>query len=746
MEHNQLPELYPGWTTVKKIGTGGFGAVYEIQRDLFGKIEKAALKHISIPKDVDEIDELYSNGYDDAGITIHFEGHLAKIVQEYSLMAQMKGHTNVVYCDDIRYVRHEDGFGWDIYIKMELLTPLMKMNKAGMDVEQQAVKLGMDICNALALCKIKGIVHRDIKPQNILVSDTGDYKLGDFGIAKTVEKTSGNTRGIGTVGYMSPEVFYNRPYGSGVDIYSLGLVMYWILNESRLPFLPLPPETPVAGAAEEARERRLSGEAFPEPKNGSKELKAIVMKACAYDPKARFGSAREMLEALQALKPGAPIYGQTAVLTADNEKTRLMTHEEAGSAAGEATQLMTEDKTALMNETEQKDEDRTQLLSETEQRDEDRTQLLSETEQKDEDRTQLLTESDLPDAEETELMAKNAAPVQVNGSAGKQKNSAPPVRAEQGKPGNGNLPPKKGTKWQVAVALCVVAAIAAVLFFVSRQNGELAMQGQTVSVGSAHMVGLKADGTVVAVGYNEYGQCNVSGWQDIVAVSAGGEHTVGLKADGTVVAVGYNGYGQCDVSDWQDIVAVSAGGDYTVGLKADGTVVAVGFNNDCQCDVSDWQDIVAVSAGIWHTVGLKADGTVVAVGWEHNGECDVSGWQDIVAVSAGVTHTVGLKADGTVVATGYNLFGECDVSGWQDIVAVSAGAEYTVGLKADGTVVAVGKNAFGECDVGNWQDIVAVSAWGYYTVGLKADGTVVEAGMSEYGQWDVSGWTHIKLP
>ena len=56
------------------------------------------------------------------------------------------------------------------------------------------------------------------------------------------------------------------------------------------------------------------------------------------------------------------------------------------------------------------------------------------------------------------------------------------------------------------------------------------------------------------MGYNDYGQCDVDGWTDIVAVSAGDYHTVGLKADGTVVAVGYNDNGQCDVDGWTDIL------------------------------------------------------------------------------------------------------------------------------------------------------------------------------------------------
>ena len=269
----------------------------------------------------------------------------------------------------------------------------------------------------------------------------------------------------------------------------------------------------------------------------------------------------------------------------------------------------------------------------------------------------------------------------------------------------------------------------------------------SIDAGRAHTIGLKTDGTVVAVGYNNHGQCNVSDWTDIVAISAGNTHTVGLKANGTVVAVGNNANGRCNVSNWTDIVAISAGDSHTVGLKADGTVVAVGENEDSQCDVSGWTDIVAISAGNNYTVGLKADGTVVAVGNNEYCQCDVSGWTDIAAISAGALHTVGLKSDGTVVAVGYNDDGQCDdVSSWTNIVAISVGALHTVGLKADGTVVTVGDNYYGQFDASEWTDIVAISTEWPHTVGLKADGTVVAVGYNKYGQCDVSDWTDIKLP
>ena len=104
-------------------------------------------------------------------------------------------------------------------------------------------------------------------------------------------------------------------------------------------------------------------------------------------------------------------------------------------------------------------------------------------------------------------------------------------------------------------------------------------------------------------------------------------NTVGLSSDGRVVATGYNEDGQCDVSDWEDIVAISTGYFHTVGLRSDGTTVATGNDEYCRCDVSNWTDIVAISAGYYHTVGLRSDGTVVAVGWNRDGECLVSDWK-----------------------------------------------------------------------------------------------------------------------
>jgi len=264
--------------------------------------------------------------------------------------------------------------------------------------------------------------------------------------------------------------------------------------------------------------------------------------------------------------------------------------------------------------------------------------------------------------------------------------------------------------------------------------------GSMVAAGCSHTVGLKSDGTVVAVGENYDGQCEVGGWTDICQVAASGWHTVGLKEDGTVVAVGENYDGQCEVGGWADIVQVAAGWYHTVGLKSDGTVVATGYNDYGQCNVGGWTDITQVDAGGWHTVGLKEDGTVVAVGGNTAGQCNVDAWTGIIQIAAGGTNTVGLNSDGTVVAVGDNGYGQCNVGSWTGIIQIVAGGKHTVGLRADGTVVAVGDNTAGQCNVGSWTGIIQIAAGGTHTVGLRADGTVVAVGDNGYGQCNVGDW------
>lgn len=251
----------------------------------------------------------------------------------------------------------------------------------------------------------------------------------------------------------------------------------------------------------------------------------------------------------------------------------------------------------------------------------------------------------------------------------------------------------------------------------------------TLSVNFSHSIAIKENGEIVTAGSNEYGQCNIDDWTNIVSVSAGGYHSAGLREDGTVIATGAASE---RVKDWKNIVAISAGGFHTVGIKSDGTVIAEGSNDEGQCNVDTWENIVAISAGQRHTVGLRSDGTVVATGYNDNGQCNVKNWTDIISISATMYRTVGLKKDGTVVTAGENDHGQGNVRDWENIVAIASTRDITVGLKSDGTVVATGYNYKNVCDVEDWIDIVAVATSGDSIVGLTSGGYIVEQGVCRH--------------
>ena len=291
---------WPDWKIVKYLGGGAYGKVYEIERNISGVQEKAALKIVSRPKDDNEIDDYYANGYDQESIIASYENEIRDYVQEYRLMKELQGESNIVSCDDFTVVPHENGIGGDIFIRMELLTSLQQILKDRMLSVEEIIKLGKDISHALVLCERKNILHRDIKPANIMVSQFGNYKLGDFGVSKIMDHATYATP-MGTPEYEAPEIKHMEKYGQAVDIYSLGITLYWLLNNRRMPFIGADEQITPARRSEAMEKRYAGKEKLPKPKNGSKRLKEIVLKACEYDPANRYASAQEMYDALDAL-------------------------------------------------------------------------------------------------------------------------------------------------------------------------------------------------------------------------------------------------------------------------------------------------------------------------------------------------------------------------------------------------------------------------------------------------------------
>ena len=311
------------WNIVSCLGEGSYGKVFEIERSEFGQTYRAALKVITVPQSKAEIGSILSEGMSTPQAEAYFHGIVEELVHEFSIMFKLKGTANIVSCEDLRVLEHPDGIGWDILIRMELLHPLLPYVYQHPMARRDIIKLGIDICKALELCQRYNIIHRDIKPENIFISDNGDYKLGDFGIARTIERTTSGLSKKGTYSYMAPEVYIGKKYGFSVDTYSLGLVLYRMLNKNRGPFLPQPPEAITFSSREQALARRMSGEPLPRPFYGEGRLGEIVLKACAFDPKDRYSSPQQLRQELEAIlytqTDAAVIYPDGDELTMDRE-------------------------------------------------------------------------------------------------------------------------------------------------------------------------------------------------------------------------------------------------------------------------------------------------------------------------------------------------------------------------------------------------------------------------------------------
>ena len=326
MEHEAYrpgAQVLGDWNIVSCLGEGSYGKVFEIERSEFGQTYRAALKVITVPQSKAEIGSILSEGMSTPQAEAYFHGIVEELVHEFSIMFKLKGTANIVSCEDLRVLEHPDGIGWDILIRMELLHPLLPYVYQHPMARRDIIKLGIDICKALELCQRYNIIHRDIKPENIFISDNGDYKLGDFGIARTIERTTSGLSKKGTYSYMAPEVYAGKEYGFSVDTYSLGLVLYRMLNKNRGPFLPQPPEAITYDNREQALARRVSGEPLPRPFYGEGRLGEIVLKACAFDPKDRYSSPQQLRQELEAIlytqTDAAVIYPDGDELTMDRE-------------------------------------------------------------------------------------------------------------------------------------------------------------------------------------------------------------------------------------------------------------------------------------------------------------------------------------------------------------------------------------------------------------------------------------------
>lgn len=307
-QKNLLGRNILGYNVTELLGVGAFGTVYKIEKSNASGQYIRALKHITIPNDKQYSDVLNSMGGDVSKVDDYFTEMLKGIVSEIQILNELseKGVPHIVRYFENEIETSESPRRYDIYIMMEYLEPIENFIARNNFTVRDVVKLGIDVLSGLRACHENGVIHRDIKDDNIFVSKKGEYKIGDFGVSKILKNTSKAESLKGTPNFLAPEVYLGKEsYTKSIDLYSLGIVLYRLLNYNRNPFLPKFPEQFYANDEDIAFEKRMSGEKPELPSLGGKDIGDVIVKAISSRDE-RFQSAEEFIEALEKAAQNTP--------------------------------------------------------------------------------------------------------------------------------------------------------------------------------------------------------------------------------------------------------------------------------------------------------------------------------------------------------------------------------------------------------------------------------------------------------
>jgi serine/threonine-protein kinase len=254
---------------ISPLGSGGFGTVYLAEDTWIDK--KVAIK-VPHRQNID----------------------FGELLKEPRLLASLN-HPNIV---SITTAEKQDNIFFIVmeYVPGETLESILA--QAGPLELTRALDYACQICNAVDHAHGQGIIHRDLRPANVLVSETGIVKVADFGTSRFLEIAAHGTTVIGSPPYMAPEQFQGKAVFAS-DIYSLGVTMYQMLTGA-LPYeTPTPADLQRLMAGELVSSPRLKNPAIP------KSVADIVLKALAADVAARYQRASDLLNDLLATRPAA---------------------------------------------------------------------------------------------------------------------------------------------------------------------------------------------------------------------------------------------------------------------------------------------------------------------------------------------------------------------------------------------------------------------------------------------------------
>ncbi|MBQ7565592.1 MAG: protein kinase [Oscillospiraceae bacterium] len=290
-ELNLSTKLLDGMEVVESVSeTGG---TYLLRRQADG--QTFILKYISLPESSTQIEALRLAGsvQTDDDAKAYFAVRAEEYRSEVAALEKLSKVTNIAAFDACDFHEKEDGVGYDVYLLAEQRQTLAEYFARTPMTHLKAANLALDLCGALADLRKAGLMHVNIKPENILLNQKGHFMLSDLGLFRTEQLKFASFPRRMLSAYSAPELYGDlSPMNTTQDIYAVGVILYNIYNGGHAPF-----EDEYTSAVA-ATERRIAGESMPVPLYADYEMSEIILKTCAFDPADRYQSPEELKEAL----------------------------------------------------------------------------------------------------------------------------------------------------------------------------------------------------------------------------------------------------------------------------------------------------------------------------------------------------------------------------------------------------------------------------------------------------------------
>ncbi len=301
--------VFSNWYTDKRLGIGTDGRVYSIVRkNENGEEEKSILKTIRIGINRNE-DKGFNSINEKTGLTPNEENYnkiIKSITDNISVIQEKDNGKRFVRYEEWEVRDTSDAKGKLLMIRLEEMRSLTDVLSRFSFTLEETVALGISICKSLKRCRDFGYVYPNLKPENILFDENGVCKLGDFGSFSILEPSKSSIAYKRTQYYMAPELIETGKINATSDTYSLGLVLYTLVNRGRLPFAEMYPQEVTLYGLNRSVENRVNALPLPKPKYANDALFAVISKACAFKPQDRYLTPGQMLADLKNVLNNEP--------------------------------------------------------------------------------------------------------------------------------------------------------------------------------------------------------------------------------------------------------------------------------------------------------------------------------------------------------------------------------------------------------------------------------------------------------